>query len=184
MKALTFLVPLAFLLAMDATAQILVGPVAGPQVSWVSFDNKGNKDLYGRRPSVGYHMGFGLSFRVHNRFFLHTALLYSTKGKRLDGKADQLLKFNSRYRYIDLPMAYTVEFRHNVGKTRQYKWYFGLGPHVSYWLGGKGSIENTQLSEILVNRIDYKMVFDKEEGTFQNNEMNITGANRLQLGLN
>jgi hypothetical protein len=35
-----------------------------------------------------------------------------------------------------------------------------------------------------VYRVDYKTVFDKDENDYKNNEMNVTGANRLQLGLN
>lgn len=166
-------------------AQILIGPVVGPQVSWVSYDDKDSKSLYtNRRPIYGFHAGMGLSFRVHKRFFLHTAFLYSTKGKYLEGKEDALLRFKSNYRYIDVPMVYTVEFLHKVGKTKQYKFFFGIGPNVSYWLGGKGYLENTQLNELIVDRINYKIVFNKEEDSYAENEMNVVGANRLQLGLN
>jgi hypothetical protein len=140
--------------------------------------------MYNRKPVYGYHAGIGLSFRVHKRFFLHSAFLYSTKGKNLDGKTDELLKFKSRYNYIDVPIVYTVEFLHKVGKTKQYKFFFGIGPNVSYWLGGKGSLENTQLSEVLIDRIDYKIVYDRADNDYTDNQMNINGANRLQLGLN
>jgi hypothetical protein len=166
------------------SAQILIGPVAGPQVSWVSFDDKDSKAMYSRQPVYGFHAGLGLSFRVHKRFFLHTAFLYSTKGKYLEGKQDELLRFKSNYNYIDVPMVYTVEFLHKVGKAKQYKFFFGIGPNVSYWLGGKGYLENSQLSEVLVDHIDYKIVYDREENDYADNEMNVTGANRLQLGLN
>lgn len=179
-----FLIVLVMMLHLYADGQVLVGPVAGPQVSWISFNDKDNRDLYRQSPTIGYHAGFGLSFRVHDRFFLHSALLYSQKGKRLDGKTDELLKFTARYHYIDMPLVYTVEFKQNLGRTKQYKWFFGLGPNVSYWLGGKGSLENTQLNEILVNRINYKIVYDKAEGEFSDNQMNVNDPNRLQLGLN
>jgi hypothetical protein len=185
MKGFALLTFAALLLATTTLkAQILIGPVVGPQVSWVSFDNKDNRSLYSRRPVYGFHAGMGLSFRVHKRFFLHTAFLYSTKGKNLEGKQDELLRFKANYRYIDVPMVYTVEFLHKVGRTKQYKFFFGIGPNVSYWLGGKGYLENTQLTEVLVNRIDYKIVFDRDENDYAENEMNVTGANRLQLGLN
>lgn len=165
-------------------AQILIGPVAGPQVSWVSFEDKDVRKGYTRQPVAGYHVGVGLAFRVHKRFFLNGAFLYSTKGKTLAGANDDLLKVKARYRYIDVPIAYTVEFVSNVSKTRRYKWYFGMGPNVSYWLSGKGSLENAELSEILINRIDYKIVYNKEPGTFADDEMNVRDPNRLQLGLN
>lgn len=166
-------------------AQILIGPVAGPQVSWVSYDrNSDSKGLYKQRPVYGFHAGLGISFRVHKRFFLNTAFLYSTKGKDLEGKEDKLLNFRSRYNYIDVPMVYTVEFLHKVGKVKQYKFFFGIGPNVSYWLGGKGYIENTQLSEVIIDRINYKMVFDKEENDYTDDQMNIKAPNRFQFGLN
>ncbi len=167
---------------LTLSGQILIGPVAGPQVSWVSFENKDSKALYNRTPFIGYHAGVGVSFRVHERFFLNGAFLYSTKGKSFTGVEDDLLKTSTRYSYIDVPMAYTVEFVNKVGKTKQYKWYFGLGPHVSYWLGGKGTLENTQLNEILVSEVDYRVVFDQE--FYADNEMNVTDPNRVQLGLN
>lgn len=160
-----------------------MGPVAGPQLSWVSYDDKGNRNLYSQYPTVGFHGGFGCSFRVHKTFFLHTALLYSQKGKRLSGKEDELLKQHTNYRFIELPMYYTVEFRQRVGKTRQYKWFLGLGPNVSYWMGGRGTLENTQLSELLVNRINYRVVFSKKPGEFADDEMNVTDPNRFQFGL-
>jgi len=171
-------------ISFAAGAQVLVGPVVGPQVSWVSFDDKANKDLYNQTPTAGYHAGFGLSFRVRSRFFLHTAFLYSQKGKRLDGTEDKLLKFTARYRFIELPMVYTVEFKQNLGKSKQYKWFFGLGPNVSYWFGGRGTLENTQLNEILVNRINYKIVYNQAPGDFADDEMNVNDPNRIQLGVN
>lgn len=172
------------LMATTLNAQILIGPVAGPQVSWVSYDDKDSRDKYSLQPVYGFHAGMGLSFRVHKRFFLHTAFLYSTKGKTLEGKEDQLLRFKARYNYIDIPMVYTTEFLHKVGKTKQYKFFFGIGPNLSYWLGGKGYLENTQLTEYLIKRVNYKIVFNKGESDYDETQMNMTDANRIQLGLN
>jgi hypothetical protein len=173
-----------FSIPFIADAQILVGPVAGPQVSWVSFDDKGNKSKYNQYPTVGFHGGFGFSFRVHKTFFLHTALLYSQKGKHLTGKEDEFLKQRTNYRFIEMPMYYTVEFKHAVGKTRQYKWFLGLGPNVSYWMGGRGSLEDTQLNENLVERVNYKVVFNQgAPGDFADDEMNVNDPNRFQFGL-
>jgi hypothetical protein len=172
------------LITCVAEAQILVGPVAGPQVSWVSFDDKGSRSKYNQYPTIGFHAGVGCSFRVHKTFFLNTSLVYSQKGKHLTGTDDDLLKQRTNYRFIEMPMYYTVEFKRKVGKTRQYKWFLGLGPNVSYWMGGRGSLENTQLNEILVSHIDYKVVYNKgTTGDFADNEMNVNEPNRLQFGL-
>lgn len=179
------LIAVLLLLTNTLKAQILIGPVAGPQVSWVSFDKYGSsKGAYKQQPIYGFHAGVGVSFRVHKRFFLNTAFLYSTKGKYLEGKEDPLLRFKAKYNYIDVPMIYTVEFLHKVGKVKQYKFFFGIGPNISYWLNSKGYIENSQLSEIIINRVNYKVVFDREDNDYNDNQMNVKDPNRFQFGLN
>ncbi|MFZ5999224.1 MAG: porin family protein [Bacteroidota bacterium] len=184
MNRVTVVFILTSLSFFPSSAQILIGPEIGPQVSWVSFEDKESRSPYRRKPVVGYHAGVGVSFRVHKRFFLNAAVLYSTKGKSLTGREDQIFRHQARYRYIDIPMAYTVEFLNKVGKSRQYKWYLGMGPNVSYWISGKGSLENAQLNENLIERLDYKVVFNKERGDFTDNQMSVADPNRLQLGLN
>ncbi len=185
MKGFALLLLTILLSTATLKAQILIGPVVGPQVSWVSYDrNSDSKGLYKQKPIYGFHAGVGVSFRVHKRFFLNTAFLYSTKGKYLEGKDDPLLKFKTNYNYIDVPMIYTVEFLHKVGKVKQYKFFFGIGPNVSYWLNAKGYIENSQLNEVIIDRLKYKVVFDKGDNDYGDDQMNVKDPNRFQFGLN
>lgn len=167
------------------SAQILIGPVAGAQYSWTSFDDKDNKDLYKVKPVAGFHAGFGLSFLVRKRFFLHTSFLYSTKGKVIEGKVDRLLTNKVKYQYIDIPILYTVDFKGKLGNGKEFKYFFGAGPNLSYWLGGKGEIYNTDLNErSIVEKRSYKIVFDKAGDATLENEMTIQDPNRIQLGVN
>jgi hypothetical protein len=165
-------------------AQVLVGPVVGPQICWVAFGDKDDKGMYTQRPTYGFHAGANLSFRVHNQFFLHSSFLYSTKGKDLEGKDDPLMTNKERYQYLELPLTYTAEFITKTGRDKQFKWYLGIGPNISYWLSGKGSVTTEELSEILIEQVDYKFVFNKDDGEVAENEMNVAEANRIQLGLN
>src|SRR5688572_20406699 len=103
-------------------AQILVGPVIGGQCSWVSFGDKDDKDLFHVKPVWGYHAGASLSFLVRKRFFLHTSILYSTKGKIIEGKQDPMLRNEVTYRYIDMPILYTVDFKARIGKGKEFKY--------------------------------------------------------------
>jgi len=179
------LAALLFLIAsLHSKAQVLIGPVVGPQLSWVSFDDKDNAKRFKQIPVIGFHAGADLSFRVQKRFFLHTALLYSMKGKLLEKKDDDTFRHKANYQYIEMPLAYTVEFITKTGTNKQFKWYLGLGPNISYLLSGKGSLQTSELDEILVHNIDYKMVFKKTEDEVANNEMAVKEPNRLQLGLN
>jgi hypothetical protein len=164
-------------------SQILVGPVAGGQYSWISFDDKENKDYYKVKPVPGFHAGATLSFLVRKRFFLHTSFLYSAKGKIIEGKEDKQLKNRITYRYIDVPILYTVDFKARLGHLKEFKYYVGLGPNISYWMGGKGKITYTNFNDNLITEHPYTIAFNKSPEHTPEDQMTIEDANRIQLGL-
>lgn len=175
-----------FLLISSVTgyAQVLVGPIAGPQLSWTRFDDEELRDTYDVSPVFRYHIGAMVSFRVHKRFFLNTSLLYSKKGKVITSDYDSKLRNKVIYSYIDLPILYTAEFEAKLGGNRTFKYYFGGGPNVSYWIGGKGTISSTDIAESGVSEIEYKVRFKKPLEETAQNEMTIAVPNRIQLGIN
>jgi hypothetical protein len=171
-------------LGSPAFSQILVGPEVGVNYSWTSFREKDLKDQFKMTPVVGYHAGAHLAFKVRNRFFLHLSMLYSSKGRVLQGKFDELLKNSARYNYIDMPINYTVDFKGKIGKNKEFKYFLGIGPNVSYWLGGSGKFFNSELDENNNQEISYKIKFKTPSDDQPANEMRVDNANRLQLGLN
>jgi hypothetical protein len=172
------------LLWFEASSQILVGPIAGANYSWTTFANKDLKDSYKMIPTFGFHVGGHLAFKVRNRFFLHTSLLYATKGREIEGKTDVLLNASERYSYIDMPMSYTVDFKGKLGSNKEFKYFLGIGPNISYWLGAKGTLYNSDLEENNLGEITYKAVFEKDPENQQQDEMNVEEPNRFQFGLN
>lgn len=182
--------PLFFFLlfcSIHAQAQVYIGPMAGGQLSWTKFDNSDYYDSYGIKPVWGYHAGANVSLKVRNRFFLHTSFLYSQKGRRITGKQDPLLRNKAIYRFIEVPIIYAVDFRSQLGNGKEFKYYLGLGPNISYWLGGKGKIYNSDLDEnadYASRDLEYTISFHKDAAKAGTDEMNVTDANRLQLGLN
>lgn len=173
------------ILSHSSSAQILVGPVAGGQYSWIRYDEQESKNLYKVKPVAGFHAGANISFLVRRRFFLHTSFLYSTKGKIIEGREDKLLRNEVRYRYIDVPIVYTVDFRARLGGMREFKYYLGIGPNISYWLGGKGKFYDTNLSENgIFEERSYTISFKKAPESTGTDEMTIEDSNRIQLGLN
>lgn len=168
----------------QASSQILVGPIAGANYSWNAYANKDLKDVYKMKPTFGFHVGGHLAFKVRNRFFLHTSLLYSTKGREIDGKADLLLKNFERYSFIEMPISYTVDFKGKIGNNKEFKYFLGIGPNISYWLGAKGTLYNSDLEENNMSEISYKAVFKKSPENQQQDEMNVQDPNRFQFGLN
>ena len=184
--------PLFFLLAFfsvlpSSKAQVYVGPMAGGQLSWTKFDNEDFYDAYSIKPVFGYHAGANISLKVRNRFFLHTSFLFATKGRKLKGKQDPLLTNRVRYDYIDIPIIYAVDFRGRLGSGKEFKYYFGIGPNVSYWLGGKGKLYNSDLeesAEFAARDLEYTIVFEDEQADVPPGQMNVAQPNRIQLGLN
>jgi hypothetical protein len=168
----------------SVNAQLLVGPVFGGQYSWVSPDQKENKQFFKIKPKLGYSAGLGISVRVRKRFFLTSSFLYSTKGKIVEGKKDKLLRHEVVYRYIDIPIIYSVDFRAKVGSNTEFKYFVGLGPNISYWLGGKGSLYNSDYSENFVPELNFKIAFRKDDNAIAPDQMTVQKANRIQLGLN
>lgn len=166
------------------SAQILVGPTVGANYSWISFDDKSLKDDYRVTPVPGVHAGASLSFRVRKRFFLNTSLVYSSKGKTIEGKKDRLYKNDVKYHYIELPIVYTAEFKADLGNNKVFKWYLGAGPNISYWLGGRGTISSSDLDEVNLSEVKYKLVFNKAPETLRGGQLGVQDPNRIQLGLN
>jgi hypothetical protein len=85
-----------------------------------------------------------------------------------------------------MPILYTAEFKGKLGEksNKEFKWFLGAGPTISYWLGGKGVLSDGDLVEANINSLPYKITFDKSRENIERGEMNITDANRIQLGLN
>ncbi len=187
-KEISLFLILFFVLNAKANGQILVGPVVGGQINWMVFDDKDNKDLYKFKPILNFHAGASLAFRAQKRFFLQTSFLYSQKGKLLESKDNSGTRNDTKFRYIDVPILYTAEFKAKLGKEKVYKWYFGVGPTISYWLGGKGVLIHGDLNENMINppnyNLSYKIVFKKDAASVARNEMNVREPNRIQLGLN
>jgi hypothetical protein len=167
----------------NAQSQILIGPTFGGQYSWVTLQNKDLKSFYKVNPVFGFHAGLGLSFRVKNRFFLTSSILYSTKGKVIEGRFDEMLREEVIYKFIEIPILYSVDFKVRAS-NHEFKYFFGIGPNISYWLGGRGTFYNKDFYENSIPEMKFKIVFGKDENDVGANEMVVQKANRIQLGLN
>lgn len=160
-------------------------------MGWLSFGDKDAKDVYLRKPFFGYHAGGSVSFKMQKRIFLQASILYTQRGKSLAGSVDPTFTNTAKYQYIDLPLLFTKEVRMRFGraeKGRYYNWYFGVGPIISYWMGGKGHLTSGDLNENFINPpnydLNYRITFKKNPDEIALGEMNVSNPNRVQLGLN
>lgn len=177
-------ITLMALVSFNTNCQVLIGPVAGPQVSWTEFNDKDLRADFNTSPVFRYHAGASVSLRVHKRFFLTTSILYSKKGKVITSDIDSKLENKVVYNHIDMPILYTAQFKGSLSGNKGFKYYLGGGPNVSYWLGGKGTIGSTDIAESGVPNIPYTVTFRKPFDEVSQNEMNIAEPNRIQIGIN
>jgi hypothetical protein len=153
----------------------------------VTTSDKTNKSLYTTKPFVGYHAGGSISFRVQKIYFLQASIVYSQRGKTLEGRLDPSFKNTVKYNYIDMPILFTKELKAKIGRNKVYKWSFGIGPNINYWLGGEGLLNSNELDENTINPpnydLPYHVTFKKAPDDVEFGEMNVENPNRIQLGL-
>ncbi len=172
-----------FLGLNESVSQIYVGAKAGLQYSWVNFQNESDKDFLSQDPVFGYNGGIIFSFNVRKRFFLQTEILYSVKGRQYEGELDPSLENTARFRYIEAPLIYKVDFKGMTQSGKSFKWYLGAGPLISYWLGGSGTLKLNDLDELGVSQIDYTYEFGSIPAESPLDKIYIEDPNRFQLGL-
>jgi hypothetical protein len=167
-----------------ASAQIMrVGVKAGPQLSWITGDDPKYKTVATVRPTAGFHAGLVLAFKVKDRYFLNTEYIYSQKGKSVEGKVDPNLNDKVVYHHIDIPVLFSMHFKGNLTKTRQFKWYINAGPNTSYWLGGNGVIKSSHLIENGLSELKYKIAFGSRPDHNNADILYIKDVKRLQFSM-
>src|SRR5688500_10851304 len=85
---LRWLVILSALVSMRAPAfsQIVnAGVKAGFNYSWTHADDAEFRSEYNTAPVPGFNAGAVFSFQVKKRYYLHTEILYTTKGRIVTG---------------------------------------------------------------------------------------------------
>jgi len=186
-KAAALLGLAPWLFTVPADAQIInAGLKAGFNYSWTTSDNYDFRKNYDIAPVTGVNAGGVLAFQLKQRYYLHTELLYATKGRRVTG--EEGLKEKVTYNYIELPLMYQVHFKGHMGAKgmKQFKWYLEFGPNFSYWLGGKGTITHLEVTELDASEINYQLYFGQrtEDRIGNANDVFISDARRIQVGVN
>jgi hypothetical protein len=182
-------IPLVYFLLIQTqlSAQVIhAGIKGGFNYSWVRFEDAEYRNETTVEPVMGFNAGIVAAFKMKDRFFLHTELLYSKKGRIVKGPFGSEDK--TIYNYIELPLTYNIYFKGKLGKesTRYFKWYAGIGPNFSYWLSAKGSLANDELREYFVESLDYEVRFGERPASEVGNSELVyyKDVKRMQLGVN
>lgn len=173
--------------AIPAFPQIVnAGLKGGFNMSWTHSDNTDFRDEYNTRPVPGFNAGAVFAFQLKKRYFLHTELLYSKKGRVVTG--DLALRDEMTLHYIEIPVLYQIHFKGSLGNnsTKEFKWYAGIGPNFSYWLGGKGTVTHFEITDHDVPEIPYTLRFGERppELAGESEFVYVSDARRVQVGIN
>lgn len=180
--------PLLFLLlsASSGYSQVIrTGFKAGVQMYWTSIDDKGTKDTVSSSPAPGFAVGAVVSFKVRERYYLHTEYLYSQRHKVLTGKIDPNLKDRVTYHYFNIPALFTMHFKGKFAGEREFQWYVGAGPDVNYLISGSGVVKGGDLIDNGFDKWNYKIRFSERLDRDKPTDVHYHDVgNRLLFGLN
>ena len=172
---------------IPAFSQIVnAGLKGGFNLSWTRSDNTDYRRQYDTKPVPGFNAGAVFSFQVKRRYFLHTEILYATKGRVVTG--DLSLRDEVVYKYVEIPVIYQMHFKRSLdSKTmREFKWYAGIGPNFSYWLGGKGTVTHFEITDHDIPEIPYRLRFGERPPVYSGESgfVYVSEPRRIQLGVN
>ena len=164
---LSFLLLFSYVLC---NGQLLVGPKIGLHAGQVQFEKASFKSQFDPNYKVGFNLGGAITFPVIEPFSLHAELLFTGKGKKVT-IVEESIKNVANYFYLEMPIMMRIEVwpQKNV--------FVGVGPNLSYWMGGTGKIDDL---ETPANFTPYNLHFGQNDSP---NDLQVTAANRLQLGL-
>jgi len=186
---LTILVSTCLLVAATADSVysqvVRTGFKAGAQFYWSSLDDKGFRDTVSTSPAPGFALGAVASFKVKDRYFLHTEYLYSQRTKIVKGKVDPQLHDKTVYHFINIPALFTMHFKGKLFNDREFKWYLGAGPDVNYMLAARGVVKGGDLVDNGFDSWDYKVRFTERLDRDKPHEVHYNDVgNRFLFGLN
>lgn len=154
-----------------------LGVKAGPLISWAAFGDKADKDDFTSKPKIGYAGSGFISFPLKNNYSCVIEGGFSQKGRRiLFGGGD--IENNAVYQFLDGTLLLRRSFPLNLGKNVPGTWFINMGPHISYWLSGKGEIGPTGTPTT-----SYTVVFEKTYTGAIDNKMYLNDVNRYLFGI-
>lgn len=132
------------LVVLNASAQIQWGIRAGANFSNVlAKDEKGNKQSTSLL--TGFHAGITGDLNIARDFYIQPGLLFSTKGYKYSQAEEGVTAIGSEMPYyLEVPVNFL--FKPQVGTGRLLA---GVGPYISYGIGGNWKIEATEGSTSL-----------------------------------
>lgn len=149
-----------------------VGIKLGPSITYASYPEKEQRDLFSSLPKAGFGGQAFIIFPIkHTGFSFLAEGGYSVRGRKFRIEEEGFIN-NSTYQFAEASMAVRKSIDVNVFKNVPTKVFFNVGPNIQYWVKGKGKFVETP----------FKIVFgEPSEGDLFTNFME--NPNRWLFGI-
>lgn len=154
-----------------------LGVKAGPLALKSIYGDKSEARDIDDKATLGYYGAVFISFPLKNHYACVIETGFSQKGRKVlfDGGSS---KNYAAYYFIDAALLLRRSFKLNLGENIPANWFINAGPHISYWLGGKGVVGASDNDGTA-----YNIKFSDEFKLGDYNTMYMIGANRWLFGL-
>lgn len=172
---------LIFFCWFQSNAQYWFGPKVGLQrTDFIYQDDEYKKDsTFDIGADYGFHAGGVIIYQVDDRYAVHGELLWERLTKLVTEKEGEPVPIYSKsnYNYLSVPFSFQI----NLGRGPVHL-YAGIGPKISYFLGGTGLLDLDEFDEASGEPKDYRFVF-KQQKSDGVTRLAVPEANRWQFSL-
>jgi hypothetical protein len=157
--------------------QFSLGVKAGPLALKSVYGDKDYGETIDDEIKYGFYAAGIISFPLKKNYSCVIEGGYSRKGRNVKfGEGNN--QNQATYRFVDAALLLRKSFKFYLGKDVPADWFVNVGPHISYWLGGEGTVGPVGGAG---NAYTIKFTDDVDLGDF--NTMFMTDANRWLFGL-
>jgi hypothetical protein len=155
-----------------------VGVKAGPLINWSNLDEKSDKGEYSHKIKPGFYAAGLVIFPLKNKYSFQTEFGLSQRGRKITFN-ENTWENNAVYYFGDASMMLRRYFPLNLGPNIPSQWFINIGPHISYWISGKGQIKAGGSYEYVL--VFSEMPQNPSEPDF--NKMYLHDVNRWLFGI-
>lgn len=130
-----------------------IGAKAGALISWGNFGDKDDKDNFSHKVKPGAYVAGLVIFPLKNNYSFQTEFGASQKGRIITFNNDTW-ENNGTYYFGDAAMMLRRSFPLYLGPNIPSQWFVNIGPHINYWISGKGKVTSG-------GSYSYKVVFSE-----------------------
>ena len=158
----------------------MAGPKVGTQVYGVRYQLKSANELFDTKANIGFNTGLEFNIPLTTHFNLNPEVNYTQRGRKVKS-IETSWTLNEIHHFVELPLILNYQSDAHIKKLGPWEdigpftWFLGIGPNLSYFLGGSGTLE-TQSGEV-----DYKISFGGNESDYE--YITFSEVNRWQWGL-